>query len=249
MKRKPLGCWTCRIRHKKCDEAVPKCHECSSRDIPCHGYGQKPDWVDDQELVKAELGKIKKIINQNFRRLRKLQQSRTSNLRIDALALESRSRIRLNQDDDDGSDEARATRYKSGSSDLPADVSFREAELLMHYLDYIFPLQYPYYKDNPRFGGRGWVFWLLMKRGPLHHAVLTLSALHYHTELEPASTNRESELITYHTNALQQLREVITRFELDHLAGNTQQLVEFLACGASLISFEVSLDTFGGLHQ
>lgn len=196
-------------------------------------------------MVKAELGKIKKIINQNFRRLRKLQQSRSSGLRLDGVGIESRSRSAAHPDDDEleVSDEVRVRRpRKYGLSDLPSEVTFREAELLMHYLDYIFPLQYPYYKDNPKFGGRGWVFWLLMKRGPLHHAVLTLSALHYYTELEPASDNRESELITYHTTALQGLREVITEFELDRLAENSQQLVEFLACGASLISFEVRSD-------
>jgi intracellular sulfur oxidation DsrE/DsrF family protein len=120
-------------------------------------------------------------------------------------------------------------------------MTFREAQLLVHYLDYIFPLQYPYYKDEPSLGGRGWLFWLLMKRGPLHQAVLTLSALHHHTQSAEAAGNREAELIEYHTNALQRLRRVLRDSDMESFAESREQMVEFLACGCALVSFEVRL--------
>ncbi|KND89087.1 Transcriptional regulatory protein UME6 [Tolypocladium ophioglossoides CBS 100239] len=228
---RPNGCWTCRIRHRKCDEALPTCRECSDRAIPCHGYGQKPKWLDDKALHYAELARIKRIVNRNFRRTRKRQQAELCNgrpgPREEAHAADA---VPMRDGDVEGG---------SATTGSNQDMAFREAQLLVHYLDYIFPLQYPYYTDEPALGGRGWLFWLLMKRGPLHQAVLTLSALHHHTEFAHTSANRASELIGYHTNALQRLRQVISVCEVDRFAENREQLVEFLACGSALISFEL----------
>ncbi|POR35607.1 Transcriptional regulatory protein [Tolypocladium paradoxum] len=230
MDRSPNGCWTCRIRHRKCDEALPACRECSDRGIPCHGYGQKPEWADDKALLGAELARIKRIVNRNFRRTRKQQQAELSHGRRSA---PPPAETHANDAPD---------AHVGGSAATPGphrEMAFREAQLLVHYLDYIFPLQYPYYTDEPALGGRGWLFWLLMKRGALHQAVLTLAALHHDTEFAHASTNRASELIGYHTNALQRLRQVISECEVHRFAENREQLVEFLACGSALISFEV----------
>ncbi|PNY27528.1 Transcriptional regulatory protein UME6 [Tolypocladium capitatum] len=231
MNRSPNGCWTCRIRHRKCDETLPACRECSDRAIPCHGYGRKPQWVDDKALLRAELARVKRIVNMNFRRTRKQQQAELSN---------GRSGWRKETHADDAAQmpvgDGEGGSATTGSNQ---DMAFREAQLLVHYLDYIFPLQYPYYTDEPALGGRGWLFWLLMKRGPLHQAVLTLSALHHHTEFAHTSANRASELIGYHTNALQRLRQAISECEVDLFAENREQLVEFLACGSALISFEL----------
>ncbi|KAH8885847.1 hypothetical protein GQ53DRAFT_796992 [Thozetella sp. PMI_491] len=40
------GCWTCRLRRKKCDRHAPMCHVCSALLITCHYSLEKPDWVD-----------------------------------------------------------------------------------------------------------------------------------------------------------------------------------------------------------
>ncbi|KAJ5345574.1 hypothetical protein N7452_003578 [Penicillium brevicompactum] len=37
------GCITCKIRHKKCDEAEPACKNCTSTGRTCDGYAQAPD--------------------------------------------------------------------------------------------------------------------------------------------------------------------------------------------------------------
>ncbi|EFY88518.1 hypothetical protein MAC_05412 [Metarhizium acridum CQMa 102] len=235
MNRSTNGCWTCRIRHRKCDEKHPICRECADRTIACHGYGPKPKWIDNQWELQAELSRVKKTVNSNFRRKKKLQAWKAS---------QARPSERQNDPRQEGEDGYPA------SPDAPTtpEMAFREAQLLVHYLDYIFPLQYPYYKDEPSLGGRGWLLWLLMKRGPLHQAVLTLSALHHHTQSAGAPGNRESELIGYHTNALQRLRQVLQDCELDKFAESRQQMVEFLACGSALISFEVQLFR-GGLDN
>ncbi|RAL67921.1 hypothetical protein DID88_008646 [Monilinia fructigena] len=57
-------------------------------------------------------------------------------------------------------------------------ISGNEAALLMHFLDNVFPLQYPMYKPDVAEGGRGWLLSLLLKTKPLYHASIGLSAYH-----------------------------------------------------------------------
>ncbi|WDK18398.1 PRO1A C6 Zink-finger protein [Colletotrichum graminicola] len=53
-KRRKSGCWTCRLRRKKCEEGGPPCLTCVNRHIHCHGYGPKPEWKDKGEKERQE---------------------------------------------------------------------------------------------------------------------------------------------------------------------------------------------------
>jgi hypothetical protein len=57
-------------------------------------------------------------------------------------------------------------------------VSPDDCVLLMHFLDCIFPLQYPVYKPDILAGGRSWLLGFLLGRKPFYHAALALSAYH-----------------------------------------------------------------------
>ncbi|CZR65504.1 uncharacterized protein PAC_15404 [Phialocephala subalpina] len=54
--RSSTGCWTCRLRRKKCDETKPVCLRCSKLQLTCDGYAQRPFWMDGgyQEKMRAE---------------------------------------------------------------------------------------------------------------------------------------------------------------------------------------------------
>jgi hypothetical protein len=56
-----------------------------------------------------------------------------------------------------------------------------DAILLMHFLDHVFPLQYPMYHPSIVSGGRGWFLSLLLRTKPLYHAALALSSYHHGT--------------------------------------------------------------------
>ncbi|KAH6950418.1 hypothetical protein BKA56DRAFT_606476 [Ilyonectria sp. MPI-CAGE-AT-0026] len=65
MPRGHRGCWTCRIRHRRCDESVPNCNECSTRHITRHGYGlDAPEWMSDDRLLQEELRRIKGAVKE-----------------------------------------------------------------------------------------------------------------------------------------------------------------------------------------
>jgi len=66
--RSKQGCWTCRLRRKKCDERRPSCSTCEALTITCYGYGSKPDWMDNGEEEKAMANSIKEIVKHTSRR-------------------------------------------------------------------------------------------------------------------------------------------------------------------------------------
>ena len=70
-------------------------------------------------------------------------------------------------------------------------ISAEDSVLLMHYLDYVFSLQYPMYKpESPT--GRGWLLPLLLYNESLYHGALALSAYHCRTiNLERLSQSRQ----------------------------------------------------------
>lgn len=67
--RSKSGCWTCRLRRKKCPEDGPPCSNCESRGVACHGYGPRPAWKDrgDKEKEEAERLQLRRR-NQTRRR-------------------------------------------------------------------------------------------------------------------------------------------------------------------------------------
>ncbi|KAM0513452.1 hypothetical protein ACHAPE_007916 [Trichoderma viride] len=226
--RSKRGCWTCRIRHRKCDEGHPFCKECDNRNIHCHGYGPRPSWLDNEEQVRAELSLVKRAVKHNARQLGKGANSRTgpqlrnisSKPQQDAVAVA-------------GPEQALWASCPS------QEMRYREAELIMLYLDYIFPIQYPYYTDNPELGGRGWLFWLLLNNRPLRQASMTLAALYQRTKFARGTEYMEAELIEYHTTALSAMRHALSANEGNLALDEGGRLITFISSGCCLISFEI----------
>ncbi|KAI1756868.1 fungal-specific transcription factor domain-containing protein [Xylaria castorea] len=71
--RSSQGCWTCRLRRKKCDEARPACAACDGLEIDCHYSDTKPEWMDGGEREKHMADELKVMVKQkaNERRDRK----------------------------------------------------------------------------------------------------------------------------------------------------------------------------------
>lgn len=245
MFRSNHGCWTCRLRRKKCDEGRPACTTCASRNITCHGYGDKPGWKDGGEREKLQIRHIKKEIQKNLASRRGLGRSSPHN------------RHENSQDKSDANprsglvagmlnpvffasahiDEAKSI---DETTSMPERItSYRKAELLMHYMDYVFPLQFRFH--TPDVNGRGWLLWLLVKTGPLYHAALSLSALHQSIYFPNVFGNAYAELAGYHAKALRDLQEFLQHLRINDDRDEKSRLIEVMSCGVSLISFEVGL--------
>lgn len=46
-KKNNVGCWTCRLRRKRCDLVRPVCGICSALEICCYSDPDKPEWMDN----------------------------------------------------------------------------------------------------------------------------------------------------------------------------------------------------------
>jgi hypothetical protein len=128
---------------------------------------------------------------------------------------------------------------------VSATVNEREASLLMHYLDYVFPIQFPFYKPSASEGGRGWLLGIILGTRPLFHVVLSLSAYHMQSSpsrdiLKECDLNVLEDLDKHHTLALTELRRHIYDLENVQSTRDTAQQVEILTCVIQLVSFEVS---------
>ncbi|KAI0433883.1 fungal-specific transcription factor domain-containing protein [Xylaria sp. FL1042] len=71
--RSSQGCWTCRLRRKKCDEARPVCATCGGLEIDCHYGDTKPEWMDGGAREKQMADELKAMVKQkaNERRERR----------------------------------------------------------------------------------------------------------------------------------------------------------------------------------
>ena len=68
--RSQTGCWTCRLRKKKCDEMKPICSTCMSLRLECYTNTEKPDWMDHGTKQRAQLANFKLQVAEVTRRRR-----------------------------------------------------------------------------------------------------------------------------------------------------------------------------------
>ncbi len=82
--RKKTGCWTCRLRRKKCSEEKPSCRECIRLGLKCEGYmKERPAFMRDpvlarrmkEEIKKVTLAQKKRGSKQKYERELKIEQS------------------------------------------------------------------------------------------------------------------------------------------------------------------------------
>jgi hypothetical protein len=265
------GCWTCRLRKLKCDEGIDKCNECSRHGIPCAGYGkEKPEWKDGGVKEAEKLESIKNFISLKRKRDRQRPHNTNSEPRKFSIikasktteSPESSSPTQQRRSEKDlglarfahdaqfeASDFAPlqlsppfwdiVTPEASGESALQS--STREDELVMHYLDFVFTLQFRHHKYAATFSSRSWLFSLVKRITPLRHSVLSLSALHQyrlhqHGILGMSLDNTLQELQDHHAATLSELRQFIRDPKNDSLTDNH---IPILACCVQLISFDV----------
>ncbi|KAK0872372.1 hypothetical protein LTR87_012421 [Friedmanniomyces endolithicus] len=190
------GCWTCRLRRKKCDEATPTCLGCSSLDIDCY-YGEvKPQWMDGAQKQKDMVAKVKADIRTSAARRRELSASEANpdkmefTLVLDSTPLSRKQKRSIPRREAVSS--VSSSHDASMQADLPFDmmaclgpddeaygpVSAQQInnEYLMLYLDHFFQFLFPFYRPSLLEGGRGWLLQLIATNRPLYHTTLSITA-------------------------------------------------------------------------
>ncbi|KAF5648675.1 Zn2 Cys6 DNA-binding protein [Fusarium sp. NRRL 52700] len=82
--RSRKGCLTCRIRKKKCDEGLPACSACRSRNLACYGFNvPSPSWIRSKAswkdvLESNEARALRTVAELRYRVSRKLDSRDTA---------------------------------------------------------------------------------------------------------------------------------------------------------------------------
>lgn len=63
-RRSKQGCWTCRLRKKKCSEEKDRCHNCMKLGLPCDYAVDKPEYMNNNELKQEKQLELKNISTQ-----------------------------------------------------------------------------------------------------------------------------------------------------------------------------------------
>ncbi|KAL3492014.1 fungal-specific transcription factor domain-containing protein [Aspergillus germanicus] len=218
------GCWTCRLRRKKCDKVRPVCGCCEALGIQCHSDTRKPEWMKNGTKQREMAQRIKAEVKRSAsrRRSKKLMQRIARDLEegeedVQPEIPETGSLTEPTREttNDSNSNEEPAWRVVSSNTSPPSNsnagldapgVGFdhstdgsppgpldystapdshrlfqrldNELELsfMMIYLDYTFPVLFPFYTPTIFDGGRSWLLVLPMKIRALYHTTLSLTS-------------------------------------------------------------------------
>lgn len=207
-KKNGLGCWTCRLRRKRCDGAKPKCSNCITLEITCHVGDIRPEWLDggtrQKEMTKTIKARIKR--RAETRRERPAVQITTADSGSQNFIIESGqdlksqdSQQKLSHASDGlgttshpeagtlermqwmGSVLGFLDEYEEVHDHLPVLSRGRDFEIdfMMKYLDYVFPHLFPFYQPCLQETGRSWVLALLRRSRVAFHSAMSLSAFFF----------------------------------------------------------------------
>lgn len=212
------GCWTCKLRRKRCDETRPICGNCNSLVIDC-AYGAKPAWMDGGDRQKHKATSLKNEVKQNAARNRgraqgcndsfadaqKAGYTVISDIAVDSSLLNPEPTIAIESivntpegRDETNSDEELAliatlpwSHQQERRSNTLEQASASEWNFIMKYIDHAFPALFPFYRPHVFDTGRNWILLLLRKSRIAYHAALGISCYYFTLTLSDAEGEAE----------------------------------------------------------
>ncbi|KAK1621991.1 fungal-specific transcription factor domain-containing protein [Colletotrichum phormii] len=236
MPRETASCWTCRIRHKKCDESFPACNVCAARDSKQAMTDKLKAEVTKSAKLRGARRVVQRIVGDAHANDLLPPVSTTSgstgvttrySLRQNPLATVTQSQISLSSDfqsrslphPNDGTPnpgpQESATSPGKSTPQLSTEL---EQCYISAYLDYIFPTLFPFYSPSILEGGRSWMLFLTLANKSLSHAATSLAS-HFLAVVPVQRRHSERPKYTHIAmqKAQQDVKEVIGRGVLEDL--------------------------------
>ncbi|KAK9244391.1 fungal-specific transcription factor domain-containing protein [Lipomyces tetrasporus] len=255
------GCWTCRLRRKKCDGRHPVCDACTALHITCHHDQDKPEWMDGGVRQEEMAERIKREVKEKAHRRRGERAVHIPGDRVsgELIVLPQRLPRDLATPPDvpnDGMEpcpEASTIWLQRGadctltSKDARKGIAFGRSDtiLLMFYLEHLLPFLFPFYRPSLLQGGRAWILEMMISSPVLRQATLCQSS--YFFSLAQGTANRDVDWET----VLAQTRDafVVLRQSLQVIDGSgvTEHLhgaVRIMASIMQVQRFEIAVLSF-----
>ena len=182
------GCWTCRLRRKKCDRRQPICETCNGLRITCHFQPSKPEWMDGGERQDEMLQELKREVKQKapWRRVDVMAMNKnwlTTTLAKNGLPspqIEGQPQPSLADTPLEASSWTSNARQPPPHNDkgcgmlntVPASFGQGDSILSMFYMNHVFSFTFPFYNPRLAEGGPAWVLDMMV-----HSAVFRQTTL------------------------------------------------------------------------
>lgn len=265
-KRISNGCWTCRLRRKKCDERYPICNVCAGLDISCHRSQHKPEWMDGgirQEEMAAELKREVKARTHRRRGEREVEIQVNSATIENGVAgnpppeaaqnpLHSAPEFRITEPETLGNATEQSAeaplqsrfgcpliRQKLGQS---LELERSDTFLLMFYLDHLVLFLFPFYNPPLLQGGRAWMLELMVTSPVVRQAVLCQSS--YFFSLVRGTVDESTcwdTVLMQATDALSVLRQSLQVIYDSEVAEHLHGAVRIMTSIMQLQRFETTI--------
>ncbi|KAK0718035.1 fungal-specific transcription factor domain-containing protein [Lasiosphaeria miniovina] len=247
--RSRTGCYTCRMRKKKCDEQQPCCDNCKSRNLQCYGYDvPPPDWMQGKRNWKEvmdteEARRLRSVADAQYKARRRYGQEelakvargnpncpQTGELVISPVG-------RLSAPESLWWDGAFCTSLPTGNR------PHEDARLVMLYLDFIFPIQFGFCPMSTA-ADHSWLMSGLCGNKARYHSALSVSASFQASLCEPEKVDGKGlslEVAERQAIASSDLRMIIMRFnQQGHAPRDVARIgLQILEVMHQLLSLEV----------
>jgi hypothetical protein len=123
------GCWTCRMRKKRCDEVRPLCDNCSTLQITCHFGNEKPPWMDGGANQRMKAEEVKREVKRAAARRRGILPTEI----VESLDVETMQDIELagNESHEQSSSTGRSpSSSEAGSNSSPSWTSVNTSHIV-----------------------------------------------------------------------------------------------------------------------
>ncbi|KAK0630230.1 fungal-specific transcription factor domain-containing protein [Bombardia bombarda] len=300
------GCWTCRLRRKKCDELHPLCGGCAALEIDCLYGKEKPPWMDGAQKQKDKAEWLKREIKRRAgtRRERRYLQgveadmegldvsptlpedTAAGNVASGPLPAPSTSTStstsssspagRESSLPDSGdrhttpsssttlfgvgltpasSDETRTNIGNPpliGPGVIWSELTEHDVNLVMLYLDFVFPFLFPFYRPPLLHAGRGWLLAVLARNKALLHTSMSVASYFFNVVF--SNTLEAGQLCRVHNFehmqrqqnlALQELQREMQDIVARGVKGYLTETGRVLASIVQLLTFEVGIANTG----
>ncbi|KAH7232408.1 fungal-specific transcription factor domain-containing protein [Fusarium redolens] len=209
-------CWTCRLRRKKCNRARPICGICATLGITCYNGPEKSGWMDGAAEQKAMAETMKCQIKKRSETRGMLSDPFVVTLQqdyqigadttdtTDPSAANSQPLVPSINTPIPSTAVAPAsitasvldlTQERTCERFNPSDPSSSknwELDYIMIYLDYVFPLLFPFYRPPLVGTGRAWLLTFIRQNGAVFHSILSLSTYFLTIELKNVVPGKHS---------------------------------------------------------
>ncbi|KAJ4373838.1 hypothetical protein N0V83_002577 [Neocucurbitaria cava] len=271
------GCWTCRLRRKKCDETRPVCDACASLHIVCYFDQTKPEWMDGgvrqeemAERVKREV-KEKAYLRREERAAPVPVDQASSSAASDEGPLLPQNGYKCLPNpicDLRNTPETQIDGVKpyagAGTISLPhtsecvllsrdtrdnMGLGGSDTILYMFYHEHLLPFLFPFYRPSVFEGGKAWIMEMMMKSPVIRQTAFCQSSYFISLARGIHDTDTHWETVLAQTQeAFGMLGKALQVIDGAGIADHLHGAVRILASIMQVQRFEIAVLSFDNCH-